>query len=148
MFFKHEKNHTDVLTDVVVFSAGAELEAQGEGGEELELLGELERPVGGEWPVALPAFEALGGVVAGAVAVVVDHVEDVALGSVVRHRPHVVRAVHVQVVVDAHVDVVVPAVEPGKRRHRDIYLLTCLRVQSMPCGSLHGRTGPIEIHIH
>lgn len=104
-----------VLTYIVILSAGAELEAQGEGGEELELLGELERPVGRQRPVALPALEALGGVVAGAVAVVVDHVEDVALGQLVRHRAHVVWTVDVQVVVDANVDVVVPPVEAGGR---------------------------------
>lgn len=74
-----------VLTDVVVLSARSELEAQGKGGEELELLRELERPVGRVRPVALPALETLGGVVTRAVAVVVDHVEDVALGPLHRH---------------------------------------------------------------
>lgn len=63
-------------------------------------------------PVALPALEALGGVVARAVAIVVDHVEDVALGALLRYRVFIVRTVDVQVVVDAHVDVVVPAMEP------------------------------------
>ena len=63
-------------------------------------------------PVALPALEALGGVVARAVAVVVDHVQDVALRPLHRHRVLVVGTVHVQVVVDADVDVVVTAVEP------------------------------------
>ena len=65
-------------------------------------------------PVALPALEALGGVVARAVAVVVDHVQDVALGPLHRHRVLVVGTVHVQVVVDADVDVVVAAVEPAR----------------------------------
>lgn len=63
-------------------------------------------------PVALPTLEALGGVVARAVAVVVDHVEDVALSALLWHRVFIVRAVDVQVVVYAHVDVVVPAMEP------------------------------------
>lgn len=73
------------LTDVVVFSARSELEAQGEGSEELELLRELERSVGRVRPVALPAFEALGGVVTRAVAIIIDHVEDVALGPLHWH---------------------------------------------------------------
>lgn len=65
--------------------------------------------------VTLPTFEALGGVVAGAVTVVVDHVEHVALRPLLRHRVLVVRAEHVQVVVDAHVDVVIATVEPVKK---------------------------------
>lgn len=105
-----------VLTDVVVLSAGAELEAQREGSEELELLGELERAIGRQRPVALPPLEAFGRVVARAVAVVVDHVEDVALGALVRHRARVVRTVDVQVVVDADVDVVVAPVKPDRER--------------------------------
>lgn len=64
-------------------------------------------------PVALPAFEALGGVVARAVAVVVNHVEDIALRPLLRHRVFIVRTVDIQVVVYAHVDVVVPTMEPG-----------------------------------
>lgn len=101
------------LTDVVVFSARSELEAQGEGREELELLRELERSVRGVRPVALPAFEALGRVVARAVAVVVDHVQDVALRPLLRHRVFIVGTVDIQIVVYAHVNVVVPAMEPG-----------------------------------
>ncbi len=101
------------LTDVVVFSARSELEAQREGSEQLELLRELERSVRGVRPVALPAFEALGGVVARAVAVVVNHVEDIALRPLLRHRVFIVRTVDIQVVVYAHVDVVVPTMEPG-----------------------------------
>lgn len=100
------------LTDVVVFSAWPEFEAQGEGSEELELLRKLERSVGRVRPVALPTLEALGGVVARAVAIVVDHVEDVALGALLRHRVLIVRTVDVQVVVYADVNVVVPAMEP------------------------------------
>ena len=103
------------LTDVVVLSARSELKAQGERSEELELLRELERSVGGVRPVALPALEALGGVVARAVAIVVDHVEDVALCPLLRHCVFVVRTVDIQVVVYAHVDVVVPTMEPERR---------------------------------
>lgn len=55
-------------------------------------------------PVALPALEAQLGVAA-AVATVADHVEDVLLGHGALQRPPlggvVVRAVDVQVVVDA-----------------------------------------------
>lgn len=101
------------LTDVVVLVAGSELEAQREGGEELELLGELEGPIGGVGAVALPALEATLPVVAGRVALVVDHVEDVPLHPL-RQRLLVVRAVDVQVVVDAHLHRVVPAVEPAE----------------------------------
>lgn len=101
-----------MLTYVVVLSAGAKFEAQGERGEELELLRELERSVRREGPVALPALEALGGVVARAVAVVVHHVEDVALRPLVRDGVHVVRTVDVEVIVYAHIDVVIAPVEP------------------------------------
>lgn len=97
--------------DIVVFSARSELEAQGKGSEELELLWELERPVRGVRPVAFPALEALRGVVARAVAIVVDHVEDIALRSLLRHCVFIVRTVDIQVVVYAHVDVVVTTKE-------------------------------------
>lgn len=106
------------LTDIVVLSARSELKAQGEGSEELELLRELERSVRRVRPIALPAFEAFGGVVARAVAIVVDHVEDVALGPLERHWLFVVRTVDIQVVVYAHVDVVVPTMEPGFKHRR------------------------------
>ncbi len=64
-------------------------------------------------PVALPAFEALGSVITCAVAVVVDHIEDIALCPLLRHCVFIVRTVDIQVVVYAHVDVVVPTMEPG-----------------------------------
>lgn len=63
-------------------------------------------------PVALPAFEALGGVVACAVAIIVDHVEDVALRPLLRNSVFIVGTVDIQVVIYAHVDVVVPTMEP------------------------------------
>lgn len=119
IFSTQHKAAGAVLTDVVILSAGAELKAQGERREELELFGELERSVGRERPVALPSLEAFGGVIAGAVAVVVHHVEDVALGALVRHRGAVVRAEHVQVVVYAHVDVVVATVKPDRKWRRE-----------------------------
>ena len=56
--------------------------------------------------------------VAGAVAVVVHHVEDVALGPLVGDRPDVVRTVDVKVVVDADVDVVIAPVKPGGERKK------------------------------
>lgn len=71
-------------------------------------------------PVALPAFETLCCVVARTVAVVVDHVEDVALRPLLRDRVHVVGTVYVQIIVDAYVDVVVSSVEPVKRREATV----------------------------
>lgn len=102
-----------LLTDVVVLSARSELKAKREGGEELELLGELERSVGALGPVALPALEALHAVVAGGVAVVVDHEEDVALHALQGERVLVVGAVDVQVVVDGHLHGVLPMEKPA-----------------------------------
>lgn len=64
------------------------------------------------WPVAFPALEALGGVIACAVAIVVDHVEHVALCPLLGNCVFVVWTVHVQVVIYAHVDMVVSAMEP------------------------------------
>lgn len=101
-----------VLTDVVVLVSWPELEAQAEGGEQLELLGELERPVGALRAVTLPALESLPAVVAGGVAVVVHHVQHVLLHALVRLRPLVVRTVDVQVVVDGHLHRVLAPKEP------------------------------------
>lgn len=64
-------------------------------------------------PVALPTLEALGGVVACAVAVVVDHVEDIALCPFLRHGVLIMRTVDIQVVIYAHVDVIITTVESG-----------------------------------
>lgn len=108
-----------ILTDVVVLSARSELKAKREGGEELELLGELEWSVGGVRPVTLPAFKALGRVVTRTVAVVVDHVEDVALRPLLGHRVFIVGTEHVQVVVYTHVNVVVSTVEPDWTEAKD-----------------------------
>lgn len=85
----------------------------------MELLRELQRAVGRQGPVALPAFEALGGVVAGAVAVVVHHVKDVALGPLIGDRADVVRTVDVKVVVDADIDVVIAPVKPERGRQSE-----------------------------
>lgn len=57
--------------------------------------------------------------VAGAVAVIVHHVEDVALGPLVRDRANVVWTVDVKVVVDADVNVVITPVKPGGERARE-----------------------------
>ncbi len=108
-----------ILTDVVILSARPELEAQRERREELELLGELERAVGRVRPVALPALEAFGRVVTRAVAVVVDHVEHIALGSLLRDRVLIMRTVHIQVVVYTDVDVIVSTVKPAGHREPD-----------------------------
>lgn len=65
------------------------------------------------WPVAFPAFKALGGVVTCAVAIIVDHVEDIAFRPFFRHRVFIVRTVDIQVVVNAHIDVIVSTMELG-----------------------------------
>lgn len=108
---------TDVvlLTDVVVLVTRSKLEAEAEGGEELELLGELEGAVGALRPVALPAFEAPPPVVAGGVAVVVHHVQHVVLHELARLRLLVVRTVDIQIVVDGHLHGVLAQKEPGRR---------------------------------
>lgn len=106
------------LTDVVVFSARSELKAQGEGSEELELLREAQGSVGTAGAVALPALEAAHPVLAGGVALLVDHEEDVALHAPVGRRALVVRTVDVQVVVDVHRHPVLSVPEPA--RHRGI----------------------------
>lgn len=84
-----------VLTDVVVLVTRSELKAQAEGREQLELLRELERPVGALGPVTLPAFKALPVMVAARVPVVVHHVQDVMLHALRWLRPLVVRTVDV-----------------------------------------------------
>ncbi len=116
-----------ILTDVVILSARPELEAQRERCEELELLGELERAVGRVRPVALPALEAFGRVVTRAVAVVVDHVEHIALGSLLRDRVLIVRTVHIQVVIYTDVDVIVSTVKPAGHKESQMHQKTILR---------------------
>lgn len=64
-------------------------------------------------PVALPTLEAFGCVITGAVAIVVHHVEDIALCPLLRHGVLIVWAVDVKVVVNADVDVVVSTVKPA-----------------------------------
>lgn len=110
----HTANISMVLTDIIVFSARTKLKAQGKGGEELELLWELEWPVRRQRPVALPAFEAFGSVVTWAVAIIVDHVENVAFRPLVWDGTGVVRTVNIKVVVDADVNMVVAPVKAGK----------------------------------
>lgn len=116
------------LTDVVVFSPRSELKAQGEGSEELELLWKLEWSVRRVRPVALPTLETLGGVVARGVAIIVDHVEDIALRPLLRHWVFIVRTVDIQVVVNAHINVVVPTMEPGCETEEMVKRLTGIAV--------------------
>lgn len=109
------------LTDVVVLLAHVELVAQREGAVPLELLRELDLSVRRVGPVALPALEALLGV-ARAVAAVADHVKDVLLGHGALQRPPrgrvVMRAVDVQVVVDADLHRVALPPQPGMTHKR------------------------------
>lgn len=108
--------HAETLTDVVVLVSRPELEAQGEGREELELLGEAQGSVRTAGAVALPALEASHPVLAGGVALVVDHEQDVALHAAVGWRPLVIGTVDVQVVVDVHRHPVLSMPEPGRHR--------------------------------
>ena len=105
------------VTDEVVLVSWEELKAQGEGREELKRLRELKRPVGAQGPVALPALEALDKVVAGDVAVVANHVKDIALHALRWQWYLVVRAVDVEVVVDCYLHCVLSMYEPADK-HR------------------------------
>lgn len=107
-------------TDVVVLVSRPELEAQGEGREELELLREAQGSVGTAGTVALPALEAAHPVLAGSVALVVDHEEDVALHAPVGGRALVERTVDVQIVVDVHRHPVLSVPEPGKQTQQSV----------------------------
>lgn len=102
-----------LLTDVVVLVSRPELEPQGEWREELELLGEAQGSVGTRGAVALPALEASHPVLAGGVALMVDHEQDVALHAAVGWRTLVIGTVDVQVVVDVHRHPVLSMPEPG-----------------------------------
>lgn len=100
------------LTDVVVALSLAELLAQRERREALELFRELLGRVGGEGPGALPAQLIERVRLAHLVVLQVHHVEHVALGLLGRDLAAlVVRADDVQVVVDAHVHRVLVAYE-------------------------------------
>lgn len=105
-----------LLTDVVVLVSRPELEPQGEWREELELLGEAQGSVGTAGAVALPALEASHPVLAGGVALMVDHEQDVALHAAVGWRTLVIGTVDVQVVVDVHRHPVLSMPEPGRHR--------------------------------
>lgn len=91
-----------------------ELKAQGEGGEELELLREAQGSVRTAGTVALPALEATHPVLAGSVALVVDHKQDVALHAPVGRRTLVVRTVDVQIVINVHCHPVLSVPEPAR----------------------------------
>lgn len=103
-----------ILTDIIVFSAGTKLEAQGKGSKELELLWKLQWAIRRQRPVTLPAFETLRSVVTGAVAIIVDHVENVAFSTLIWDWADVVWAVNVKVVVDADINVVITPVKAGR----------------------------------
>lgn len=77
--------NANLLTYIIILSARPELKTQGEGCEELELLRELEWPIRRVWSVALPTFEALGCVITSAVAIIVHHIENIALSPLLRH---------------------------------------------------------------
>jgi len=62
-------------------------------------------------PITLPPLEPFGGVIAGAVAIKVHHVQNVAFGLIFWHRVFIVRAEHIQVVIDTDIDVVVALLE-------------------------------------
>lgn len=120
LLHKKEKKIKMILTDIVIFSAWTKFETQWEWCEELKLLGELQGPVGRVRPVALPALETFRRGVARTVAVVVDHIEDVAFRPLLRDRVHVVGTVYVQIIINAYVDVVVSSDEPVKRREASV----------------------------
>lgn len=107
-----KKSHTVVLTDVVVLVSRPELEAQREGGKELELLREAQGSVRTGGTVAFPALKATHSVLAGCVALVVDHEEDVALHAAVGWWTLVVGTVDIQVVIDVHRHPVLAVPEP------------------------------------
>lgn len=100
-----------ILTDVEILPAWPELKSQWEGREELELFRELQWSIWGMRPITLPPLEPFGSVITGAVAIKVHHVQNIAFGLIIWHRIFIVRAEHIQVVIDADVDVVVASLE-------------------------------------
>ena len=107
-----------VLTDVVVLLAHVELVAERERAVPLELLGELDWCVGRVGAVTLPPLEAKLGV-AGAVATVTDHVEDVLFpGAHHALAVVVVGAVDVQIVVHVHLHGVALPTQAGRGGER------------------------------
>lgn len=107
------------LTDVVVALSLAELLAQRERCEALELLRELLRSVGGERSGALPAQLIERVRLADLVVLQVHHVEDVALCLLGRDLTAlVVRTDDVQVVIDVHVHSVFVTDKAGEERER------------------------------
>lgn len=108
MISSDSKKDKSILTDIIVFSPGTKLKAQGKGGKELELLWEL------EWTVALPTFEAFSSVLTWAVAIIVDHVENVAFSTPVWDCAGVMWTVNIKIVVDADVNMVITPVKAGR----------------------------------
>lgn len=58
-------------------------------------------------PIAFPPLESFGGVITGTVAIKVHHVKYVAFSLIFWHRILVMRAEYIQIVIDAHINVVV-----------------------------------------
>lgn len=100
-----------ILTDVEILPAWPELKSQWEGREELKLFRELQWSIWGMRPITLPPLEPFGSVITGAVAIKVHHVQNVAFGLIFWHRVFIVRAEHIQVVIDADIDVVITSLE-------------------------------------
>lgn len=69
-------------------------------------------------PVTFPSLESFGSMVAGTVAIKVHHVEDITFSLIFWDRVLIVRAENIQVVIDAHVNVVVALLESVGRRKR------------------------------
>lgn len=106
------------LTDVVVALSLAELLAQRERREALELFRELLGRVGGEGSGALPAQLIERVRLAHIVVLLIHHIEDVPLGLLGRDLATlVVRADDVQVVVDVHVYCVLVTYEAGEKEN-------------------------------
>lgn len=139
-----------VLTDVEILPAWPELKSQWEGREELELFWELQWSIWGMRPITLPPLEPFGSVITGAVAIKVHHVQNVALCLIFWHWVFIVRAEHIQVVIDADIDVVVTSLESEiteelKRKHSG--WLCCRVTFSYEKASLNG-TSFHSCHAH
>lgn len=99
--------------------AWSKLKTQWERGEELELLREFQGPIGWIGPVALPAFEAILSMVAGIVAFIIHHVQDVPFHALHGEWNLIVWAVDIQVVIDAHLHGVVTLMKPARGWHKN-----------------------------
>lgn len=68
-------------------------------------------------PITFPPLESFGGVIAGAVAIEVHHVKNVAFSLLFWHRILIVRAEHIQIIIDADINVVVTPLESKIKRN-------------------------------